>query len=73
LYIAAQCWIVHKTLKQQHTLLYTTESQSTCHSKSADRDWLCEVFQTTRQERFMELICVGSDWGKGLGISQARI
>jgi len=58
-------------LKQQHTLLYTTESQSTCHSKSADRDWLCEVFQTTGQERFMELICAGSDWGKGLGISQA--
>jgi len=46
LYIAAQCWIVHKTLKQQHTLLYTTESQSACHSILADRDWLCEVFQT---------------------------
>ena len=27
-----------KTLKQQHTLLYTAESQSACHSKLADRD-----------------------------------
>jgi len=34
LYIAAQCWIVHKTLKQQHTLLYTTE----CLSLKIDRD-----------------------------------
>jgi len=41
LYIAAQCWIVHKTLKtlkQQRTLLYTTKSQSACHSKLAGRD-----------------------------------
>ena len=50
-------------MKQQHTLLYTTESQSACHSNTADRDWLCEVFQTIGQERFMELICAGSDWG----------
>jgi len=28
-------------LKQQHTLLYTTESQSTCHSKLAGRDFGC--------------------------------
>ena len=71
LYIAAQCWIVDKTLWRQHTLLYTTESQSACHSKLADRDWLREVFKTLGQERFMEHICAGSDWGKGLGISQA--
>jgi len=39
LYITAvQCWIVYKTLKQQHTLLYTTESQSACHLKVTDRD-----------------------------------
>ena len=40
LYIAAQCWIVHKTLKQQHTLLYTTESQSACHSKLIETDYV---------------------------------
>jgi len=41
LYIAAKCWIVHKLfkkMKQLHTLLYTTESQSSCHLKLADRD-----------------------------------
>jgi len=33
--IAAQCWIVHETLKHQNikTRTYNTESQYTCHSQ----------------------------------------
>jgi len=40
-------------LKQQRTLLYTTASHSACHSKLADRDWLCEVFRTALSASFV--------------------
>jgi len=63
--IAAQCWIAHETLKQEHTI----QNHNTPVTQIIQ--WLCEVFQTVGQERFLELICAGSDWEKRLGISQA--
>jgi len=57
LHIAAQCWIVHETLKQ-----HTVQNHSSAVSKNVQLySCLCKVFQTVRQERFVELICAGTD------------
>jgi len=52
LQIAAQCWIVHETLKQEHTV----QNHSATVSKNIQLfSWLCKVFQTIRKERFVDV------------------
>jgi len=56
------------SLKQEDTV----QNHSATVSKNIELfSWLCDVFQTVRQKRFVELICAGSDWGEVLGISEA--